>query len=72
MDSMKGTPATSNGIIINSSLHVKSMLQMESRQDSGNCGNQNITFNMIKDKVDTSNPHFNACYICSKTGHYAK
>lgn len=53
--------------------HIKTILSWENGSESK--VNDNYTggkLNLLKDKVDTTNPHFNACYIWSKTGHFAK
>ena len=53
--------------------HIKNLINIEERKDSLN--NERYTtgmLNTIKDKVDTTNPHYNSCYICYKSGHFAK
>lgn len=51
--------------------HIKKILKTNSqgfeseRQAGGN-------LNLFKNQIDTTNPHFNSCYICDDPGHFAK
>ena len=53
--------------------HIRNILNhdkgSEAKMIESNHGGK---LNLVKDRVYTINPHFNACYIWNKSGHFAK